>query len=312
MNRNILKLLKKIIPFFVLIFFIWLASKRTDGFSTDFITRFVNYDKTFEIKMTSDVNEIKNILSQKFHYLTRGRECFIFESNDKKYILKFFDSTRYYTKIYFPTIQLPKFLDDFRNKHYNRRKAKLRFNLSSAKIAYERLKEDAALVYVNLNKTNLFDKKLNIINKYGKEFLLDPNDVFFILQKKCDLFYFTYENSKDEAYKKYLLESFLEMVHRRTLKLVIDDDIGKKRRNWGIVDNKAVTFDIGRWYLDEKLQTPEGYKKEMIKATKIFKKYLLENEPDKLEMINQKLNEYFDTFNNNYALKCSKNHSEAK
>jgi len=303
--------LKKIIPFLFLIFFIWLSIKRTDGFSTKLITRFKIDNKTYEVKIDENIDEIKEILSQDYHYLTRGRECYIFESNDEKYVIKFFDCSRYYTKIYFPSIPLPKYLESFRAKHYNRRKTKLNFNLSSAKIAYERLKQDAALVYVNLNKTNLFNNKLYITNKYGKSFLLDLNDIFFILQKKCELFYLNYEKS-DEDHKKYLLESFLEMVHRRTEKLVIDDDIGKKRRNWGIYNNKAVTFDIGRWYHDEKLQTPYGYKKEMIKATKILKKYLTDNEPEKLALLKQKLEEYFKNFEENYALKCKQNQSVAK
>lgn len=303
MKKILFKLLRKFIPIFVLFFCVWLGVKRTDLFTTYYITRLKEYDKNFELKDVSDLDEIKSILSKKFHYLTRGRESFIFESEDKKYILKFYDSTRYYTKIYFPSISLPKFLDAYRSKHLNRRKTKLNFNLSSAKIAYERLKEDSALIYVNLNKNDFFNDELIIQNKYGKEFSLKINDVFFILQKKCDLFYSKYESLKDESYKKYLLESFLEMVHRRTIKLVIDDDIGKKRRNWGIIDNKAVTFDIGRWYHDEKLMTPEGYKKEMIKATKIFRKYLSEKEPEKLEFVNKKLNEYFEKFSQNYK-KC--------
>lgn len=296
MDKTSIMFLKKIIPFAALFFFVWLGFKRTDFFSTHFIARFKNNDKTYEISNISDLNAIKRVLSQKFHYLTRGRECFIFESDDKKYILKFFDSTRYYTKIYMPFVPLPKFLDNRRNRHLNRRETKLNFNLSSAKIAYERLKDDAALLYVNLNKTNLFGDKLFITNKYGKEFILDLNDIFFILQKKCDLFYAKYESANDEAYKKFMLEAFLEMVHRRTIQLVIDDDIGKKRRNWGFIDNKAVTFDIGRWYHDEKLLTPQGYRKEMIKATKIFRKYILENEPEKLVFINDRLQHYFNEF----------------
>ena len=76
--------------------------------------------------------------------------------------------------------------------------------------------------------------------------------------------------------------------------------IGKKRRNWGVLNNKVVTFDIGRWYHDDKLQTPAGYKKEMIKGTKIFRKYLLDNEPEKLGFVNNKLENYFKIFNENY------------
>jgi len=298
MHLNIRKILKNILPFFFLLFFIWLALNRTDGFKTNLITKFEKEDDTYKIDFFNNFSETKKILSQDFHYLTKGRECFIFESADKKYVLKFFDSSRYYTKYFFPNVSLPKFLDNYRKKHYVRRSNKLAFNLSSAKLAFKNLKEDSALIYVNLNISDNFDNKIKIKNKYGKSFDLDLNNIFFILQKKCDIFYQVYEKTTDEKYKLYLIESFLEMAHNRTKKLIIDDDIGKKRRNWGLINNKAVTIDIGRWYFDEKLKTLFGYKKEMIKATKILKKYLEDNEPEKINFLNQKLNRYFDEFDN--------------
>lgn len=300
MKRYYLIILQKITPFLTLIFLVWLAIKRTDGFRDDLITKYDKIEKQWEINQDDVIDETKAILAQDFHYLTRGRECFIFESTDKKYVLKFFDSSRYYTKYFFADIALPRFLpkyiDTYRFKHYNRRSTKLNFNLSSTKLAFENLKEGSALVYVHLNKTTAFKDKIKIINKYGKKSYLDLNNIFFILQKKCDIFYRVYENTDDEKYKVYLLESFLEMVHNRTKKLIIDDDIGKKRRNWGLHNNKAVTIDIGRWYFDEKLASFEGYKKEMLKATKILRKYLTENEPDKLDLVTQRLEKYFNDF----------------
>ncbi|NGX41075.1 MAG: hypothetical protein KR126chlam4_00910 [Candidatus Anoxychlamydiales bacterium] len=290
------KVLKNTLPFFFLVFFIWLALNRTDGFKSNLITKFDKVDDTYKIDVEKNLNKTKEILSQDFHYLTRGRECFIFESKDKKYVLKFFDSSRYYTKYFFPKTSLPKFLDDYRKKHYNRRSKKLAFNLSSAKLAFDNLKEDSALIFVNLNITDVFKDKVKVKNKYGKIFDLDLNNIFFILQKKCDIFYHVYEKTSDEKYKMYLIESFLEMVHNRTKKLIIDDDIGKKRRNWGLFDNKAVTIDIGRWYFDEKLATLPGYKKEMVKATKILRKYLEDNEPEKISFLNENLDKYFEEF----------------
>ncbi|NGX33691.1 MAG: hypothetical protein K1060chlam1_00031 [Candidatus Anoxychlamydiales bacterium] len=296
MHPNIRKILKNTLPFFSLVFFIWLALNRTDGFKTNLITKFEKIDDTYKIDVDKNLLETKDILSQDFHYLTRGRECFIFESADKKYVLKFFDSSRYYTKYFFPKVALPKLLDNYRKKHYNRRSKKLAFNLSSSKLAFDNLKEDSALIYVNLNISKNFDDKIKVKNKYGKIFDLDLNNIFFILQKKCDIFYQVYEKTTDEKYKLYLIESFLEMAHNRTKKLIIDDDIGKKRRNWGLFNNKAVTIDIGRWYFDEKLQTLFGYKKEMIKATKILRKYLEDNEPEKISFLNQSLDNYFENF----------------
>ncbi|NGX29129.1 MAG: hypothetical protein K940chlam1_01326 [Candidatus Anoxychlamydiales bacterium] len=295
-----IKILSKITPFIVLIFFVFLAIKRTDGFKEELITRYDQVDKQWEMNQEGAIEEAKDVLSQDFHYLTRGRECFIFESQDKKYVLKFFDSSRYYTKYFFADITLPwflpKYIDTYRFKHYNRRSRKLNFNLSSTKLAFDNLKDESALVYVHLNKSTSFKDKIKITNRYGKTYHLDPNNIFFILQKKCDIFYRVYETTTDEKYKHYLIESFLEMVHNRTKKLIIDDDIGKKRRNWGLHNNKAVTIDIGRWYFDEKLATLEGYKKEMLKATKILRKYLSENEPEKLDFVTNRLDEYFSDF----------------
>jgi hypothetical protein len=302
MNNKNYKFLSIIFPLFSLVFFIWLAEKRTDGFITDFITRFECYDKNYEIQVSSDAREIKTILSQKYHYLTRGKQSFIFESNDKKYILKFFDNSRFFSKFYILSLPLPNFLDHIRKNCYNKRKSKLEFDLSSVKIAYERLKDDAVLVHANLTKTNFFNDKLCVTNKYGRELLLDLNNAFFILQKKCELFYPKYEESKDEVYKNHLLESFLEMIHRRTLKLVVDNDIGKNKTNWGVFDNKAVTIDIGRWYIDENLLTSQGYKKHMVKATVTLRKYLLENDPQKIDFLDQKLKKSFEDFD-----KCLKN-----
>ncbi len=291
-----IKILKNVFPIISLAFFIWLALNRTDGFRTNLITKFEKKEDTYKIDVEKDLDEIKKILSQEFHYLTKGRECFIFESEDKKYVLKFFNSSRYYMKYFFPKISLPKFLDSYRKKHYNRRCKRLSFNLSSSKLAFDNLKEDAALIFVNLTISDYFKDKVKIKNKYGKIFNLDLNNIFFILQKKCDIFYQVYEKTSDDRYKIYLIESFLEMVHNRTKKLIIDDDIGKKRRNWGVFDNRAVTIDIGRWYFDEKLQTFSGYKKEMIKATKTLRKYLEDNEPEKIDFFNTSLKRYFDEF----------------
>lgn len=280
----------------IAIFLVFLSIKRTDGFRTDLITKYDKIEPQWNLLQKVDILKIKNILNQDFVYLTRGRECFIFESQDKNYVIKFFDSSRYYTKYFFPSIKLPKFLDAYRQKHYNRRKNKLNFNMSSAKLAYDNLKDDAVLEYVHLNKTNYLPKKFKLINKCGKAVYIDLDNIIFIVQKKCDIFYKKYESSNDNNYKKKLILAFLEMTHNRTKKLVIDDDIGKKRRNWGLYQGKAVTIDIGRWYFDEKLATLEGYKKEMLKATKILRKYIKENEPEKLEFIEKKLNKYFEDF----------------
>ena len=196
---------------------------------------------------------------------------------------------------YFPSLHLPGKLDAYRNKHYLRRKSRLEYDLLSLKLAYENLKEDAALEYVHINKTDVFDEKLTIITKTGQKFYLDLNDVIFILQKKASHFFRVFENSTD-LYRKHLLSSFIKMADRRSKKMIIDDDIGRKRRNWAIIDNEVVNIDVGRWYFDEKLIYGNVYQKEMLKATKTLRKYLSENYSYLLYEFNEILNSYIKEY----------------
>ncbi|MBN2479935.1 MAG: hypothetical protein JXA94_06880 [Parachlamydiales bacterium] len=290
--------------FSVLILVSILALYRTQGFATFKIKKFAKVEKKWSFEKPQDIDEIKKILSQDFEYLSRGRQAFVFVSSDKKYVLKFADKERFNLFYYFPKIPLPKVLNNYRNKHYYRRKNRFENDLQSLKLAYENLKEDAALKYVHINKTNIF-KNIKIKNKIGKSFQLDINDKIFVLQKKYDENFFdAYEKSKD--LKKDLLLSFLDMVDRRNKKFIIDDDIGKKRRNWAIINQSVVNIDVGRWYFDEKLILPQVYKKEMLKATKTLRLYLLENDKSMLGFVEKTMNKYISNYEENYFKKNAK------
>jgi len=83
------------------------------------------------------------------------------------------------------------------------------------------------------------------------------------------------------------------MADRRCKKNIIDDDIGKKRRNWAILQDQVVNIDVGRWYFDEKLIYYNVYEKEMKKATKTLKKYLAEFSFDLENFLEGELNRYY-------------------
>jgi len=119
--------------------------RRTDGFTTYSIMKNKNIDTDYDFDYLVDPTLINNILSQPFYYLNRGRQCFVFESLDKKYVIKFYDKERFNLFYYFPKLPLPKLLNDYRNKHYFRRKNRLGCDLISLKLAFENLKDDAAI-----------------------------------------------------------------------------------------------------------------------------------------------------------------------
>ncbi|NGX32510.1 MAG: hypothetical protein K1060chlam4_00558, partial [Candidatus Anoxychlamydiales bacterium] len=66
MHSSMNKILKNTIPLFSLVFFIWLAINRTDGFKSNLITRFDKVDDTYKIDVEKNLAETKEILSQDF------------------------------------------------------------------------------------------------------------------------------------------------------------------------------------------------------------------------------------------------------
>ncbi len=285
-------------PISVFILTAYLGYIRTDGFRTDILSSNVD-SPAYKTSVPENFEEIEDILSKPFVYLTRGRQSFVFESLDQKYVIKFLDSSRFKKMYYFEFIPLWHSLEKQRQKHINRRKQRQKADFRSYQIAYEVLKEDTGILFVHLNKSSIFKNKLTIYNKQKQTHELDLDSVVFILQKKAGSFYQTLETSQDSDFD-YYLKSFMDMADRRTQKMIIDDDIGKKRRNWGVENNKVITIDVGRFYFDEKLIYPHAYRTEMLKATKTLRRYLTEKKPDKLKDFEHMLHEHFNKFEKNY------------
>ena len=161
---------------------------KTDGFSMSKITSEMTYHKEFETSSLSnkELDSIRSILDQPYHYLGKGVQCFAFVSADDKYVLKFFRMRRVLPSPWL--IKMPV------NESYKKEKISRKFeefmrDFMSYKIAYELLKEDTGLVYIHLNKTNLLHQKITLFDKIRIKHTIDMDNMEFILQKKADLFF---------------------------------------------------------------------------------------------------------------------------
>jgi len=73
----------------------WIAGfchKKTDGFSVARIHSTLPWNPAWETAPLpgEEQHELEQALSQKFHYLGCGGQCFAFSSEDERYVIKFF------------------------------------------------------------------------------------------------------------------------------------------------------------------------------------------------------------------------------
>src|SRR3989337_2234180 len=57
--------------------------------------------------------DLDSMLSQRFHFLSKGRHTFVFRSEDDKYVIKFFRFHRYKTSVFFQIFKSMPYIDKY-------------------------------------------------------------------------------------------------------------------------------------------------------------------------------------------------------
>lgn len=219
--------------------------------------------------------EILEILKGPFHFLDNGSQMYVFESADKKTVLKLFRSNR--SK--FP------FIHALKASLHEKKKAdlftKLEKTLQAYALAFHQLPERTGLLYIHLNLTKNTLPTLEIQDPLGRKWHLPLDEYRFIVQKKAEPFKETFllalQQGDDEGIKR-AIDSFLEMLKERVRKGIRNSDhnLGP---NFGFIEGQVVEIDCGNFHLDETLLEPEQQKKEIRRFSSQLGGWLGERSP---------------------------------
>ncbi|NGX56053.1 MAG: hypothetical protein K1060chlam5_00287 [Candidatus Anoxychlamydiales bacterium] len=298
------KILVYVVTLKILILLIFLGYIRTDGFSL----RLIQKPLVFSNKKTENIDEISSILDQNFKYLARGRQSFVFVSDDDKYVIKFLNSRRYDVELLKNNVFNSKYI----KKHYERRKKRFLEDCRALDLAFDNFRDEAALVYVHPYRTNCFNKTLNFFDKLNRKNSVDLDEVVFILQKKANFIFYEALDKAEDSLKDHLIKDYLNVIEKRAKALVIDSDLDRRHSNYAVLNNKVITIDVGRTYLDEKLKEPYFFKKEIIRSTKSLRRYLMKRYPEKLVVLLNESEKIIKDFENTYLdKKYFSNHFDA-
>ncbi len=263
----------------------WFCRKQTDGFALTKVTSSLSFHADWETAPPPSL-EHEKILSQPFHYLGKGVQTFVFASEDGKYVLKLFRHDRMHAPFWMRLLPLTrlKARADTLDAHLFR-------DFNSYKIAYTELKEETGLVFLHLNKTPFFSKPVQIIDKLGISHFLDLNHMEFLIQKRADLLYVAIEKkikSGKTEQAAFILKELVHLLAKRCQKGIFDKD-PDLNTNFGVVEEKPIQIDVGRFSRNTTYQKHEVYKHEVDRITQNLQQWLEEKQPELTQLLREEI-----------------------
>ena len=263
---------------------------KTDGFALSKITSDMPYHKEFETLplASAELDSIRSILGQPFHYLGKGAQCYAFVSADDKYVLKFFRLQHLRPSQWLVKMPL---LESYKQEKMKAKFEDLSRDFISYKIAYEQLKEQTGLIYVHLNKTDLLHQKITLFDKIRIKHSIDMDSMEFLLQKKADLFYPAVKEmlalGKKAEIKECVKELIYFLAYRSSLGIYDKDpDINT---NFGICEGKTLQIDVGRYRLDPTRKDPSLYIDDITRVTDNLRQWLEAEDPELSDSLLQEI-----------------------
>jgi hypothetical protein len=263
---------------------------QTDGFAIEKISSSLPFHPEWEV--TSSLHpELEQILSQKYRYLGKGAQCFVFLSEDRNHVIKFFRHSHMRAPLWLKLFPFPGKLETFRQEKIRIKESKLYKDFASYKIAYEEMREMTGLEYLHLNKTVGICPKITIVDKIGIAHLIDLDQMEFLVQKRADLIYPALDqmiaNGEIETGKR-ALSSLVRLLKLRSEKGIFDKD-PDLNTNFGFQNGEAVQIDIGRFKRDVSRTDPSVYREELIRITDNLRQHLDQKSPELSEHLHKEV-----------------------
>ena len=250
----------------------------TDGFGPSAITSDFSYDAKWDIApLSADAQvEINRILDQKYSYMDKGCECYVLESKDGCYVMKFFKQKHLYLPwwqkagVYLPVV------GRYAQEALERREDRRQTLYSSCLFGYQECAEETGIVYVHLNPSEGLPNNVMIFDKLGYRHFVDLNQVPFYLQRRgvpLNVMLQTFKHSNDIAGAANALEELFTYLERRSAMGVEDTD-PNVLKNLGFLDGRAVNLDPGGLQRFEEGLGPNEYRERVMQKAKVIRNWI--------------------------------------
>ena len=216
-------------------------------FSNQFCLDHIRFDHDYpsSIVLNEETREeIGKILAQRFTYLDRGRQSFVFLSSDEKYVLKFFDAHRL----------RPSFFS------HSGKKLRKKYNLlfEGYETAYLQDREHTGLIFAKLGNDSSFHTKVQLVDRFGFKREVPLQSVPFVLQKKATPMRVLVSQLLDSGDVEGAKVCFRKIAH-----MYVDEyrkglrDVDRNfMYNTGFIGDQPIRIDVGRLGFNDRFKSP--------------------------------------------------------
>jgi hypothetical protein len=250
--------------------------RRTDGFCVEKIQSPQTHTPLYVQSTPSpnDVQKANALLHQEFYYLGKGFQCYVFESSDGKYVIKFFRYQRLTLPLVYKWIgKVPFFEKTIAKKNRELEKRKMHLFRGFA-LAFEQAQEETALVYVHLAKTNGLHPPITLIDKANNRYVVPIDGVEFLIQRRAKHIKPIFEalmldGKVDEAKRR--IDQIFHLLSTCAKKGIQDTDKALIRKNnLGFLHDRAIYIDTGKLALRPKITTKEGFTNDLKRLIPLY------------------------------------------
>jgi hypothetical protein len=267
--------------------------KATRGFVLYKIHSTLPFNPDYETTLLADVEreEMKSALNQPYFFLDKGAQCYVFLSQDKRYVIKFFKLHALQPSIVLRALHLPFHLQGLWVQKQLEKKAALHKTFTSYRIAYEEMKDETGMVFLHLNKTQTLKQPLVIFDNLGIPHQLDLNKMEFLVQKRASLFYpFLKQTIEEQGIlsAKKIISDLVQFLVRRNQKEIFDKD-PDLATNFGFIKGQLIQIDVGRFRKCAQRNNPRLYHDEILRITDLFNQWLQVHYPPLSDHLKQEI-----------------------
>lgn len=263
---------------------LWYLAK--DGFN---INRLLYPLQTKEVD-SSEEEHIASLLHGSYHYLGKGRQCYVFSSEDQRYVIKIPRFDRY--NLPFRWKVMPSFFNSIKKSIFDERQSRLRFTMQSFEIAATDLKDLTAVLYLHFHHTQKLPTDFVFNDRVHRSYHIDLNRMPFILQEKKEIMMPLCMNAlrNDREKAKSMFLAFLNIIDERARKGIFNRD-PSFLKNFGWDGQKSIQIDIGSFWKRRDIPTKEIYSSSLRDGLVRFRDWLSETDPEMLVWFDQQVKE---------------------
>ncbi len=224
--------------------------------------------QTIKVASQEEIKNVLSIVSQPFNFLAEEEDCYVFESKDQNYVIRFFNMRKITPKYWLNYIPVP-FLDKRRLSKIADRERNRQEIFSGLKNSFEHFRYQTGLVFLHLFRTEYLKTKILVIDKEGREHKIPLDIVPFVVQKKAKLLF---EYIPDLLKEGKTSEALYALC--RVLTIVKDECrqgfYGANKEveaEFGFVEGRPIRVAIHSLKMDESLKSSRNVLKEVYRVS---------------------------------------------